>query len=331
METITIIIVTIGVIVLVGLISKFFLKKSSSDASANAGSPERKLQGTLRARARVEEARDKNYQRLKELEEKAAMAAEGGAGGAQEAETLKAIVGCIGEISKQESSINNLINDYNNIEVGSFRQRSFEVQRGGSPRAMWDYLLFLENDNAKTRDAIFTLSDAIADAEGESGSGSNSGNTSSSRAFNRGVIKSALLTRRVSYRDRCINVESEIDALLKAMLNPILRRRDAAADGELVEEAGKALEEMREREEALVGPLVAAGKEFSAKFAIERKMKFGRLCGVFGAAGDYLRNGGENRGGEGNQESDIVEILAPLSKAIIPSMVDNEYKELIEK
>lgn len=317
METSILIIASIGVIIVVGIVFKFFFKTSSHNTSSS--SPERKLQGTLRARARVEEARDKNYKLLKDLESKVA------AGGSEEAETLKAIMSCISEINKQESTINNLIADYNNIEVNSFKQRSFEVQRGGSQRAMLDYLLFLEADNAKTRDAIFELSDAIAEIEG--------GSKAAAAASSRGLIKGSLLTRRVSYRDRCINVESEVDAILKAMLNPVLRRRDAAKDGGLVGEAREALAGMLERERELIQPLVEAEKEFSAKFAIERRMKFERLCGVFGATENYLKKKEDEKKGndDDDDENAIVDILAPLNKAVIPGVVDTEYKELVEK
>ena len=329
METSLLIIVgtvVVAILVLI-IVRRVFGGKGGSKGPSSAGSPDGKLQATLRARARVEEARDKNYRRLKELEAKA----EGVSGTSQEAEALKAIMACIGEISKQEGSINNLISDYNNIEVSSFRQRSFEVQRGGSRRAMWEYLLFLEGDNAKTREAIFELSDAIADIENGAKAASSSSSSSSSLTFNRGVIKGALLTRRVSYRDRCISLESEIDALLKAMLNPILRRRDAEGDGALVREAAVAFEGMWREEEKVVEGLVREEKEFSAKFGIEREMKFKRLYGVFCAAEEYLK-GEKMEGGEGEEcEKAIVEILAPLSKAAIPGVIDTEYKELLEK
>ena len=330
METSLLIIVgtvVVAILVLI-IVRRVFGGKGGSKGPSSAGSPDGKLQATLRARARVEEARDKNYRRLKELEAKA----EGVSGTSQEAEALKAIMACIGEISKQEGSINNLISDYNNIEVSSFRQRSFEVQRSGSQRAMWEYLLFLEGDNTKTRQAIFELSDAIVEIENGAKTASSS-SSSSSPTFNRGVIKGALLTRRVSYRDRCISLESEIDALLKAMLNPILRRRNAEADGGLVEEAAAAFEGMWKEEERVVEGLVREEKEFSAKFGIEREMKFRRLNGVFCAAAEYLK--GEKKEEEGEKEGEcekaIVEILAPLSKAAIPGVIDNEYKELLEK
>lgn len=320
METLLTIVIAVGVIVAVGVAFRL-LKGRKGGSSGNAGSTEGKLQGTLRARARVEEARAKNYRRLKELEARAAGAEPNSS---EEREALKAIMGCIGEISKQEGSVNNLINDYNSIEVGCFKQRSFELQRAGDERAMWEYVVFLEADNTKTRDAILELGDAIADTDAGAAAAAATG----ARTFNRGVIKGALLTRRLSHRDRYTNVESEIDALLKAILNPLLKQRAPAAAA-LADEARDAFAGMLAAEAALLVPsLLGAEKAFSAKFVIERRMKLERLRGIFAAAAEYLK--GAEPESEVAKENAVAEILSPLSKAVIPGAVDKEYKELID-